>query len=165
MKQRLGIAAALLGDPHVLILDEPSNGLDPEGMRWMRELLRDLAGRGRTVLVSSHLLAEVQHLADDVVILAAGRLIRQGAVADLTGGLGAALVRVRTPEPERLLSALNGVHSEVPEPGVLRLTGVDTPSVFRAAVAAGVELHELTYERPDLEGVFLELTGGRAEIR
>src|SRR5205823_4904325 len=83
MRQRLGIAAAMLGDPRVLILDEPANGLDPEGIRWMRELLRGLADQGRTILVSSHLLSEMQALADDVVIVAAGRLIRQGPVRDV----------------------------------------------------------------------------------
>jgi ABC-2 type transport system ATP-binding protein len=165
MKQRLGIAAALLGDPRVLILDEPSNGLDPEGIRWMREVLRGHAERGHTVLVSSHLLSEVQQLADDVVIIAAGRLVRQGAVAELTGQLAANRVRVRTPHPDRLLAALNGAGVERGEGGLLHLTGLDTAAVFRAAVAAGVELHELVYEHADLERVFLELTSGGAEIR
>jgi ABC-2 type transport system ATP-binding protein len=164
MRQRLGIAAALLGDPKVLILDEPANGLDPEGIRWMRELLRGFAAHGGTVLVSSHLLGEVQHLADDVIIIAAGRLVRQGSVAELTGGLSAR-VRVRTPDPDRLVAALDGVRVERGEAGLLRLTGVETPEVFRAAVSAGVELHELTYEAPDLEHVFLELTSGKAEIQ
>jgi ABC-2 type transport system ATP-binding protein len=165
MKQRLGIAAALLGDPRTLILDEPANGLDPEGVHWMRGLLRGLADQGRTVLVSSHLLAEVQHLADDVVIIAAGKLVRQATVAELTGELSTAKVRVRTPEPDKLTAALNGAGVERGEEDVLRLTGIDTASVFRAAVAAGVELHELTYEWPDLERVFLELTSGRSEIQ
>jgi ABC-2 type transport system ATP-binding protein len=165
MKQRLGIAAALLGDPRTLILDEPANGLDPEGVHWMRGLLRQFAERGRTVLVSSHLLGEVQLLADEVVIIAAGRLVRQATVAELTGELATARVRVRTPDPARLLAALDGAAAEPGEEGVLRLSGLDTATVFRAAVAAGVELHELVYERPDLERVFLELTGGRTEIR
>jgi ABC-2 type transport system ATP-binding protein len=117
------------------------------------------------VLVSSHLLAEVQHLADDVVIIAAGKLVRQATVAELTGELSTAKVRVRTPEPDKLTAALNGAGVERGEEGVLRLTGIDTASVFRAAVAAGVELHELTYEWPDLERVFLELTSGRSEIQ
>jgi ABC-2 type transport system ATP-binding protein len=165
MKQRLGIAAALLGDPEVLILDEPANGLDPEGIHWMREVLRSYAARGRTVLVSSHLLSEVQQLADDVVIIAAGRLVRQGTVAELTGQLTANRVRVRTPDPDRLLAALNGAGAERGEDGLLHLSGLDTPTVFRAAVAAGVELHELAYEHADLEHVFLELTSGGAQIR
>jgi ABC-2 type transport system ATP-binding protein len=165
MKQRLGIAAALLGSPSVLILDEPANGLDPEGIHWMRNLLRHFAEQGGTVLVSSHLLSEVQLLADEVVIIAAGRLIRQASVDELTGKLAAAKVRVRTPDPDRLKAALNGAGVEAGEDGALRVIGVDTATVFRAAVAAGVELHELTYEAPDLERVFLELTSGRTEIR
>jgi ABC-2 type transport system ATP-binding protein len=164
MRQRLGIAAALLADPRVLILDEPANGLDPEGIRWMRDLLRGFAAHGGTVLVSSHLLGEVQHLADDVVIIAAGRLVRQGSVAELTGGLSAR-VRVRTPDPDRLVAALDGVQVERGEADLLRLSGIETPAVFRAAVSAGVELHELTYEAPDLEHVFLELTSGKAGIQ
>jgi len=165
MKQRLGIAAALLGDPQVLILDEPANGLDPEGIHWMRGLLRGFAQQGRTVLVSSHLLGEVQHLADDVVIIAGGKLVRQAGVGELTGALTTARVLARTPNPDKLVAALNGAGSETGEDGVVRVTGVDTAAVFRAAVAAGIELHELTYERTDLEQVFLELTSGRAEIR
>ena len=165
MKQRLGIAAALLGDPPVLVLDEPANGLDPEGIHWMRGLLRGFAAEGRTVLVSSHLLSEVQHLADDVVIIAAGKLVRQATVADLTGELATTRVLARTPHPDRLVAALDGARAETGQDGAVRVTGVDTAAVFRAAVAAGVELHELTYERPDLEHVFLELTSGRAGIQ
>jgi ABC-2 type transport system ATP-binding protein len=165
MRQRLGIAAALLGDPRVLILDEPANGLDPEGIHWLRGFLRACAGEGRTVLVSSHLLAEVQQMADDVVIIAGGRLIRQGTVAELTGELSGTRVRARTPEPSRLLAALDGARAEPGPDGLVRVTGVDTAAVFRAAVAAGVELHELAYERQDLEEVFLELTSGRAAIQ
>src|SRR5688572_8670444 len=107
MKQRLGIAAAMLGDPRVLILDEPANGLDPEGIRWMRDLLKALAAEGRTILVSSHLLSEMQQLADDVVIVAAGKLVRQGPVDEVLGSMGAAVqVRVRTPDPAKLTAAL-----------------------------------------------------------
>jgi ABC-2 type transport system ATP-binding protein len=165
MKQRLGIAAALLGDPRALILDEPANGLDPEGIHWMRGLLRAFAEQGRTVLVSSHLLGEVQHLADEVVIIAGGRLVRQASVSELTGELAAARVVARTPDPDRLVAALDGARAEAGADGVVRVSGVDTATVFRAAVAAGVELHELTYDRPDLESVFLELTSGRAGIQ
>src|SRR3954451_23549369 len=110
MKQRLGIAAAMLGDPKVLILDEPANGLDPEGIRWMREFLQDLAEQGRTVLVSSHLLSEMQALADDVVIVAAGRLIRQGTVAEVLASMaGDGQVRVETPEPEKAIGVVRKV--------------------------------------------------------
>ena len=168
MKQRLGIAAAMLGDPRVLILDEPANGLDPEGIRWMRGFLKGLAAEGRTVLVSSHLLSEMQLLADDVVIIAAGQLIRQGPVDQVIGSMAqSARVRVRTPQAEALTTALAGgpARVETDEQGALLVTGVDAPAVGRAALAAGVELHELTTERPDLEGVFLELTAGKAGIR
>ncbi|MGW3891332.1 ABC transporter ATP-binding protein [Micromonospora chokoriensis] len=168
MKQRLGIAAAMLGDPRVLILDEPANGLDPEGIRWMRGFLKNLAHEGRTVLVSSHLLSEMQLLADDVVIIAAGQLIRQGPVDQVLGSMAqGAQVRVRTPQAEALTTALKAQSAtvNVDEQGVLLVSGVDAPAIGRAALAAGVELHELTTERPDLERVFLELTAGKAGIR
>ncbi|MET8086979.1 ABC transporter ATP-binding protein [Micromonospora sp. NPDC005194] len=168
MKQRLGIAAAMLGDPRVLILDEPANGLDPEGIRWMRGFLKNLAHEGRTVLVSSHLLSEMQLLADDVVIIAAGQLVRQGPVEQVLGSMAqGARVRVRTPQAEALTTALKAQSATVDtdEQGILLVSGVDAPTIGRAALAAGVELHELTTERPDLERVFLELTAGKAGIR
>ncbi|RAO32218.1 Polyamine-transporting ATPase [Micromonospora saelicesensis] len=168
MKQRLGIAAAMLGDPRVLILDEPANGLDPEGIRWMRGFLKNLAHEGRTVLVSSHLLSEMQLLADDVVIIAAGQLVRQGPVDQVLGSMAqGARVRVRTPQAEALAAALKAQSAtiETDEQGVLLVGGVDAPTIGRSALAAGVELHELTTERPDLERVFLELTAGKAGIR
>lgn len=168
MKQRLGIAAAMLGDPRVLILDEPANGLDPEGIRWMRGFLKSLAAEGRTVLVSSHLLSEMQLLADDVVIIAAGQLVRQGPVDQVIGSMAqTARVRVRTPQAETLRTALEKASAtvEVDDQGALLVGGVDGATVGRAALAAGVELHELATERPDLEGVFLELTAGKAGIR
>ncbi|MCG5462017.1 ATP-binding cassette domain-containing protein [Micromonospora sp. NPDC053740] len=168
MKQRLGIAAAMLGDPRVLILDEPANGLDPEGIRWMRGFLKNLAHEGRTVLVSSHLLSEMQLLADDVVIIAAGQLVRQGPVDQVLGSMAqGARVRVRTPQAEVLAAALKAQSAtiETDEQGVLLVGGVDAPTIGRSALAAGVELHELTTERPDLERVFLELTAGKAGIR
>ncbi|MCG5453239.1 MULTISPECIES: ABC transporter ATP-binding protein [Micromonospora] len=168
MKQRLGIAAAMLGDPRVLILDEPANGLDPEGIRWMRGFLKNLAHEGRTVLVSSHLLSEMQLLADDVVIIAAGQLVRQGPVDQVLGSMAqGARVRVRTPQAEALTAALKAQSAtiETDEQGVLLVGGVDAPTIGRSALAAGVELHELTTERPDLERVFLELTAGKAGIR
>jgi ABC-2 type transport system ATP-binding protein len=167
MKQRLGIAAAMLGDPGVLILDEPANGLDPEGIRWMRDLLKALAGEGRTVLVSSHLLGEMQLLADDVVIVAAGRLVQQGTVEDVLGAGGAVQVRVRTPQPAELTAALDPLRAAVgPQPdGSLLITGADAAAIGHAAFTASVELHELTTERGDLEQVFLQLTAGKAGIR
>ncbi|MEV1285649.1 ABC transporter ATP-binding protein [Micromonospora sp. NPDC049679] len=168
MRQRLGIATAMLGDPKVLILDEPANGLDPEGIRWMRDLLKSLAAQGRTVLVSSHLLSEMQILADDLVIIAAGKLVTQGPVDQVMGSMsGAAHVRVRTPQADALTAALTAQNATVTpaEDGALLVLGVDAPAVGRAALAAGVELHELATDRPDLERVFLELTAGKAAIR
>jgi ABC-2 type transport system ATP-binding protein len=167
MKQRLGIASAMLGDPRVLVLDEPANGLDPEGIRWMRDLLKALAAEGRTVLVSSHLLGEMQLLADDVVILAAGKLIRQGPVEDVLGSMGAAQVRVRTPQAAELTDALDKINATVsPQPdGTMLVSGAEAAAIGHAAFAASVELHELTPERGDLEQVFLQLTAGMAGIR
>jgi ABC-2 type transport system ATP-binding protein len=169
MKQRLGIAAAMLGDPQVLILDEPANGLDPEGIRWMRGFLRAFASQGRTVFVSSHLLSEMEQLADDVIIIAAGTLIAQGSMATVIDRVGAAkaAVRVRTPNADALTNQLRGNGAVVTPQGgdVLQITGVDAPTVGRAALAAGVELHELVEERPDLEQVFLALTEGKGGIR
>jgi ABC-2 type transport system ATP-binding protein len=168
MRQRLGIAAALIGDPHVLILDEPANGLDPEGIRWMRGLLKSLADAGRTILVSSHLLSEMEILADEVVIIAAGQLVRQGTVTDVVDSMAhAGRVRVRTPQAEELTKALSvdGTTVTVNGDGALLVTGMDAPTVGGAAFRAGVELHELVAERPDLEEVFLELTKGKAAIR
>jgi ABC-2 type transport system ATP-binding protein len=167
MRQRLGIAAAMIGDPHVLILDEPANGLDPEGIRWMRDLLKMLASQGRTILVSSHLLSEMELLADDVVIIAAGRLVQQGTVAQVVGSMAeGGRVRVRTPQAEALTGALAGqADVRVSDDGALLITGVTAPAVGAAALRAGVELHELVADRPDLEEVFLELTKGKATIR
>jgi ABC-2 type transport system ATP-binding protein len=169
MRQRLGIAAALLGDPRVLILDEPANGLDPEGIRWMRDLLKALAAEGRTVLVSSHLLGEMQLLADDVVIVAAGKLIRQGPVDDVLGAMGTGLhVRVRTPQPVELkaaVSEIGGATVTEQSDGTLLVSGAEPAAIGHAAFTASVELHELTAERGDLEQVFLELTAGKAGIR
>jgi ABC-2 type transport system ATP-binding protein len=167
MRQRLGIAQAMLGDPRVLILDEPANGLDPEGIRWMRDLLKRLAEEGRTVLVSSHLLSEMELLADDVIIIAKGALVTHGPVTEVVEGIAhAGTVRVRTPEPDKLTAALDSGATAAPGPdGALMVSGVDAPAVGAAALRAGVVLHELVTERPDLERVFLELTSGRAEIR
>jgi ABC-2 type transport system ATP-binding protein len=164
MRQRLGLAATLLGNPRVLILDEPANGLDPEGIRWLRIFLRGLANEGRTILVSSHLLSEVEQTVDDVVIIAGGRSVRQGKVADLRSEQMVA-VRVRTPQADRLAAALNGAAVRKTGPDQLHVDNVEPAYVGKAAFAAGVELHELVAERSDLEAVFLELTSGKAVIR
>ena len=168
MRQRLGIAAAMLGDPRVLILDEPANGLDPEGIRWMRDFLGSLAAQGRTVLVSSHLLSEMQLLADDLVIIAAGRLVRQGTVTEIVASSqSGAIVYVRTPQPEAVASGVaeRGGSAAPMADGRIAITGLDAPTVGHIAFVNGIELHELTTERPDLEGVFLELTRSEAAIR
>ncbi|MEV6971733.1 ABC transporter ATP-binding protein [Hamadaea sp. NPDC051192] len=166
MRQRLGIATAMLGNPQVLILDEPANGLDPEGIRWMRDFLQSLAAQGRTILVSSHLLSEMELLADDVVIIAAGKLVAQGAVGDIVGNMGdGGLVRVRTPKPDELIAALDSASVVRQEDGALVVTGMTAAVVGEAALRAGVALHELVTERPDLERVFLDLTAGKEAIR
>jgi ABC-2 type transport system ATP-binding protein len=166
MRQRLALAGALLGDPQVLVLDEPTNGLDPEGIVWLREFLRHLASQGRTVLVSSHALAEVEQTADDVVILTRGRLVRACPLPALMAGRGAHVL-VRTPAAPALRSALEaGVDGLRPQgitdlgDGSLRVDGLPAALVGRAALRAGVELHELREERTDLEDVFLALTRG-----
>jgi ABC-2 type transport system ATP-binding protein len=168
MRQRLGIAAALLGDPHVLILDEPANGLDPEGIRWMRDLLKSLAAQGRTILVSSHLLSEMELLADDLVIIAAGQLVRQGTVDEIVDSMAhTGTVRVRTPNPEGLIAAVKAKGGTVTSTvdGVLNVGGLEIAAVGSAAFTARVELHELSAEGPDLEAVFLALTHDKAGIR
>ena len=162
MRQRLQLASALLGDPGVLVLDEPANGLDPEGIAWLRAFLRYLAGQGRTVLVSSHVLSEVEQTVDDVVIIAQGRLVRACPLTELTEH-GQHLV-VRTPQAAELVSALASVAPQARvtavEDGSLLVEDVEAPVVGRAALDARVELHELRPATSDLEQVFLSLTGG-----
>jgi ABC-2 type transport system ATP-binding protein len=164
MRQRLGLATALLGDPRVLILDEPANGLDPEGITWLRGFLRHLArAEGRTILVSSHLLAEVQQTVDRVVILAAGRLVREGTIEELAG---ADRVVVRSPQLPALQQALAGqaILAEPTGPDALVVSGSDTVTVGRAAYAAGIELHELSLARSDLEEIYFRLTAGEEQF-
>ena len=159
MRQRLGLAAALLGEPELLILDEPANGLDPEGVHWLRNFLRGYADQGRTVLVSSHLLAEIAQTVDDVVIVAKGRLVTQSSLADLAGrkkpGVG-----VRTPQAEALRQALRakGIAAEVQTPDTLVAFEATTEAVGIAAAGAGVVIFEMTTQHFDLEEYFLELT-------
>ncbi len=159
MRQRLGLAAALLGRPRVLILDEPANGLDPEGVHWLRGFLRAFADDGGTVLVSSHLLAEIAQTADDVVIIARGRLVVQSPLADLTRRARPA-VRVRTPQPEELRSTLTsrGIAAERAGPDALVALETTPEAVGLAAAGAGVVLYEISAEHVDLEELFLELT-------
>jgi ABC-2 type transport system ATP-binding protein len=159
MRQRLGLAAALLGDPEVLVLDEPANGLDPAGIRWLRDLLRALAGEGRTILVSSHVLAEVAQTVDRVVIIHRGRLIQQAAMAEVLAGAQGA-TRVRTPDTGRLRELLGGEGAKVDETDGVLLVETPPERVGELAAANGIVLHELGVERATLEEVFLELTGG-----
>ena len=160
MRQRLGLATALLGDPEVLVLDEPANGLDPAGIRWLRDLLRSLAAEGRTILISSHVLAEVAQTVDRVVIIHRGRLIQQATIEEVLAG-AKGLTRVRSPDALRLreLLAATGATVSETEDGAL---AVDVPpeQVGETAAANGIVLHELVVERATLEEVFLELTGG-----
>ncbi len=157
MRQRLALAQALIGEPRVLVLDEPANGLDPAGIAWLRGFLRAFAADGRTVLVSSHVLSEVQQTVDEVVVINRGRMVRQGRLADLDTGPAAVLVR--TPDPEGLRAALPGVPVEALPLGLLRVSGPTAEQVGRAAFEAGVELHQLTPEAGDLERLFFALTG------
>jgi ABC-2 type transport system ATP-binding protein len=160
MRQRLGLAAALLGDPEVLVLDEPANGLDPAGIRWLRDLLRSLATEGRTILVSSHVLAEVAQTADRVVIIHRGALVRQASVAEVLASAQGA-TRVRSPEAARLRELLAAQGGSVTAVGDGTLAAELPPErVGEVAAANGIVLHELTIERATLEEVFLELTGG-----
>ena len=159
MRQRLGLATALLGDPQVLILDEPANGLDPEGVHWLRGFLRQLADQGRTVLVSSHVLAEVAQTVDQVVIIAGGRLVTQSTLAALTARTDQ-LVRVRTPQAEALRALLAAQGIQADPDGADQLLAVDTTTetVGKAAATAGIVIYEMTAERSNLEDVFLQLT-------
>ena len=163
MRQRLGLAAALLGDPPVLVLDEPANGLDPQGIRWLRTFLRQLAGEGRTVLVSSHVLPEVEQTADDVIVVAGGRLVQQGTLAELSGG-PATSTTVRSPDAARLveLLAAAGLPGRWVTSDELRVDAAPE-RVGQLAAEHGVVLHRLTGAESGLEDVFLRLTGeGRA---
>jgi ABC-2 type transport system ATP-binding protein len=158
MRQRLGLAGALLGDPDILVLDEPANGLDPAGVHWLRTFLRRRVDTGGTVLVSSHLLAELALSADSVVIIKDGRLVTQGPVAGITGA--AATVRVRTPEAGRLRAVLaaRGVAAVLDGPDEVVASDVDTAEVGRAVAEAGLVVYEMSTHRPALEDVFLSLT-------
>ena len=159
MKQRLGIAAALLGNPEVLILDEPANGLDPEGIRWLRGFLRALAAEGRTVLVSSHVLSEMSQTVDDVIVIGKGHLIAQAPLRELLGTSTGA-VRVRTPDADRLESLLRGTGKTPQRVDVDALVVADATNEEVGVLSAreGIVLHELVNEALSLEDVFLKLT-------
>ena len=158
MRQRLGLAVALLGDPSVLILDEPANGLDPDGIRWLRGFFRHMATEGRTVLVSSHQLNEVQEIAERVVILNRGQLVRAGSIKELSAGNDA--VVVRSPNPARLVAAIAaaGGFAQHTAPDALEVRGLPIDQIGHLAFTAGVELHELSTRTFDLEDLFFQLT-------
>ena len=159
MAQRLGIAAALLGDPGVLIFDEPVNGLDPDGIRWVRNLLRSLAAEGRTVFVSSHLMSEMALTADEVIVIGRGRFLAQQPVGALTASSAGRFVRVRSPEVEKLRAAIDehGAHTSL-EDGALLVRGMDRDEIGDLAASLPVTIHELYTELASLEEAFMELT-------
>ncbi|MFJ8133622.1 ABC transporter ATP-binding protein [Streptomyces hydrogenans] len=166
MGQRLGIAAALLGDPAAVVLDEPVNGLDPEGVRWVRTLLTSLAAEGRTVLVSSHLMSEMALTADRLVVIGRGRLLADTTVTDLVRDAGAASVLVVTPDADRLRTLLPpDARATAEAPDTLRVTGLDAPAIGRIAAAHTVELHALTPETASLEQAFMDLTHDSVEYQ
>ena len=167
MGQRLGIAAALLGDPAVLILDEPVNGLDPEGVQWVRRLMRHLAAEGRTVLLSSHLMSEMALTADHLIMLGRGRVIADAPVADIIGGAGSNTVRVRSPQATRLatLLAQPDVTVTAGEQDTLDVTGISAVEIGEQAAAAGIVLHELTSIGASLEDAYMALTQNEVEYR
>jgi ABC-2 type transport system ATP-binding protein len=159
MRQRLSLAGALLGDPEVLVLDEPANGLDPQGIRWLRELLRSLAAEGRTIFISSHVLAEVEQIADEVVIIHRGKFVEQATMTELSAR-AAGGIRVRSPQADQLRAQLEeaGVKVASADGDLLVVADTTTAKVGELAAANGVVLHELVAETSSLEEAFLELT-------
>lgn len=167
MAQRLGIAAALLDDPAVLVLDEPLNGLDPEGIVWIRALMRDLAAQGRTVLFSSHLISEVALAADHLIVIGKGRLIADTTAAGLAAGSSGQPVLVRSPQAAELAGQLRhaGAGTEPAGAGAIRVTGLDAPAIAGLAASAGIAVHELTPQQPSLEEAFMKLTRDHTQFR
>ncbi|MEU8734034.1 ABC transporter ATP-binding protein [Streptomyces sp. CS113] len=161
MRQRLGLAAALLGDPEILVLDEPVNGLDPQGIRWLRTLLRERAAKGGTVLLSSHMLGEAARTVDDVLVIERGRLVHEGSIRDLERS-GRKAVAVRTAAAERLseLVTAAGGRTKTDDAGGLLVEGLDVAEVARLAHRDGVLLEEITERTASLEDAFFGLTGG-----
>ncbi len=166
MGQRLGIAAALLGDPKVLMFDEPVNGLDPEGIAWVRRLMRDLAAEGRTVFVSSHLMSEMALTADHVIVIGRGRLIRDESMSEFVNSSSQTSVVVRTPEAERLSTAVREAGGTVTtdNTGALVVSGLEAPMIGELAAEGGIVLHELSPRRASLEDAFMELTQDSIEF-
>ena len=167
MGQRLGIAAALLGDPKTLILDEPVNGLDPEGVKWVRTMVRYLASQGRTVFISSHLMSEMSQTADHLLVIGRGRIIASGPIDEVIGSARQATIRVVTPDPDLLSRRLmeQGGQVTVQEPGRLQVTALTHVQIGEIAAASGVTLHELTPMNASLEDAYLSLTRDEVEYR
>jgi len=167
MGQRLGIASALLGDPHTLILDEPVNGLDPEGVRWVRQFVRHAASEGRTVLLSSHLMSEMAQTADHVIVMGRGRVLADASLDDLVRAWTANTVRVRTPRAAALAEAVSHADVEIvsTEPDLLEIVGLPASRIGDIAADRGIPLHELTPTTGSLEDAYLALTGDAVEYR
>ncbi len=176
MSQRVGVAAAMLGDPQVLLLDEPVNGLDPEGVLWIRNLMKRLASEGRTILVSSHLMNEMAVTADHLVVIGRGRLLAEAATEEIIARGSGQSVRVRTPDAERLTALIvkeggtataaangNGAAADGDQAPVLIVTGITAARIGELAASASIVLHELTPQLATLEDAFLELTAGSLE--
>jgi ABC-2 type transport system ATP-binding protein len=165
MGQRLGIATALLGDPDTLVLDEPVNGLDPEGIHWVRTLLRALAAEGRTIFISSHLMSEMALTADHLIVVGRGRVLADCSTAEFIAQAAPAIVRVRSPHATRLRELLQaeGVTIASDEPGVLEVAGLSTDAIGECAATAGLTLHELASRHASLEEAFMELTRDAVE--
>jgi ABC-2 type transport system ATP-binding protein len=166
MSQRLGIAAALLGDPPVLMFDEPVNGLDPEGIRWIRTLMRSLAAQGRTILVSSHLMSEMALTADHLIVIGKGRLIADSSVDDVIKASSGRAVLVRTPDAAALQDRLQnaGATVETRPDGAMMVQGLEAPSIGKLAAEGGLVLYELTPQEVSLEEAFMELTHDSVEF-
>jgi ABC-2 type transport system ATP-binding protein len=165
MSQRLGIAAALLGDPPVLMFDEPVNGLDPEGIVWARQLMRGLAAEGRTVLVSSHLMSEMALTADHLIVIGKGRLLRDQGVTEFTQASSSQWVLVRSPRLDELAARLTGAGARIrlgPDASI-DVSGLDSAAIGNLAAASGLVLHELATQRASLEEAFMELTHDSVE--
>jgi len=166
MGQRLGIAAALLGDPGILMFDEPVNGLDPEGILWIRNLMKNLAAEGRTVFVSSHLMSEMEHTADHLIVIGRGRLIADCSVAEFIARNSVQAVRVRTPQPDELVAAVRRVGGSVAATGdALVVHGLAPDRIGDLAYENGIRLHELALAHASLEEAFMELTAASVEFR
>jgi ABC-2 type transport system ATP-binding protein len=166
MSQRLGVAAALLGDPQVLMFDEPVNGLDPEGILWIRTLMRSLAAEGRVVFVSSHLMSEMENTADHLIVVGKGRLVADCPIAEFIARGSGNTVLAETPAPEALARAVTTAGGSVTreaEPGRLRVHGLTEAEVGAVAFAAGVPLHHLAAAKVSLEQAFMELTADSVE--